>query len=106
MANIKRFLNQINWKVRIKNKQFWISMIPLVIVLVYRILVIFGIEFDYTLISEQIIQVVEAIFVILGVLGIVNDPTTEGFTDSDQALTYITPKAKIEVTEEQETSGE
>lgn len=102
MSKIKNFFNQINWKVRIKNKQFWVSMIPLVIVLVYRILIIFGIEFDYTIVSEQLVQVVEAIFIILGTLGIVNDPTTEGLSDSEQALTYVVPKAKGTVDEDTE----
>lgn len=84
---------KINWKVRAKNKTFWVSMIPLVLVLIHQVLALFGIDFDYTVISEELVQIVETAFTILGLMGIVADPTTAGVSDSAQALTYDVPKA-------------
>lgn len=84
----------INWKVRIKNKMFWITMIPLVFLLVHRVLIIFGIDFDFTALQSQILDVVEVAFAILAGLGIVTDLTTEGLGDSTLAMTYEIPKTK------------
>lgn len=84
----------INWKVRIKNKTFWLQIIPAILVLVHMILKCFGIDFDYAEINANLINVVEALFVVLAILGIVNDPTTAGMSDSWQAMDYVEPKAK------------
>ena len=82
---------KINWKVRIKNKTFWVSIIPLVFALVYQVLKLFGVEMDFTMISEQLVDIVGTVFLILGLLGVVNDPTTSGVGDSERALTYEKP---------------
>lgn len=89
----------INWKVRIKNKVFWITMIPLVFLLIHRVLIIFGIDFDFTVLQNQILDVVEVAFAILAGLGIVTDLTTEGLADSTLAMTYKIPKTKDGETE-------
>ena len=81
----------INWKVRIKNKNFWIALIPALIVLIQYIANLFGITLNLNDMSEKILDVVNAVFVVLSILGIVTDPTTEGIADSKQALTYIKP---------------
>lgn len=81
----------INWKVRIKNKTFWITMIPAILLLITQILTIFGVTVDFTELNEQLISVVGTIFSILAILGIVADPTTEGISDSARALTYEKP---------------
>lgn len=83
----------INWKVRVKNKVFWITLIPAVIVLIQTIAPIFGVSFDFlTEVGNRLVCAVEALFVVLSILGIVVDPTTAGVTDSKQALTYEKPK--------------
>ena len=82
----------INWKVRIKNKMFWITMIPAMIVLIQTIAGLFGIDLDLSAIGDKLIDVVNAIFVILAIIGVVVDPTTAGMKDSEQALTYTEPK--------------
>lgn len=84
----------INWKVRIQNKMFWLAMIPAVLVLVHNVLIMFGIDFEYTVISEQLKNVVESVFLCLTLLGIVVDPTTKGVSDSKQALGYTEPKSE------------
>ncbi len=82
----------INWNVRIKNKTFWLAIIPATLLLAQAVLALFGVTWDYTVVSEQLVGVVNALFVVLAILGVVTDPTTEGVADSAQALTYECPK--------------
>lgn len=83
----------INWKVRIKNKAFWILFIPALLLLIQQICAIFGVTIDISGLSDQLLEVVKTVFLILGLLGIVVDPTTSGVSDSAQAMTYDKPKA-------------
>ena len=85
---------KINWTVRFKNRLFWVAIIPAVIMLIKTVLSLFGVEFDFTSIEAGLVAIVEAVFVILGILGIVVDPTTKGVNDSAQANTYTEPKAE------------
>ena len=85
---------QINWKVRIKNKNFWITLIPAVLLLVQVVLAVFGVEIYLGDMGNRLLSVVDAVFVVLTILGIVTDPTTAGVSDSTQALTYTVPKPK------------
>lgn len=82
----------INWKVRIKNKTFWLTLIPAVLLLVQVVASVFGYMVDFGELGSKLIDVVNALFAVLVILGIVNDPTTAGVSDSKQALTYETPK--------------
>ena len=82
----------INWTVRFKNKSFWLSFIPAVLLLVRVVAALFGFELDLGDIGNRLIDVVNAVFAVLAILGIVTDPTTSGVTDSKQALTYDKPK--------------
>lgn len=84
----------INWKVRIKNKIFWITLVPLVLLLVQQVCVIFGIQLDFTSLQEQLIAIIGTVFALLALLGIVVDPTTEGVGDSERALGYEEPYPK------------
>lgn len=83
----------INWKVRIKNKAFWVALIPALFMLIQAVAAIFGLEFDFSQISMQILAAVDALFVVLMIIGIVADPTTEGIGDSKLAMTYDEPKS-------------
>lgn len=78
----------VNWKVRIKNKIFWLSIVPAVLVLVQKVLVVFGVSFDPTILSGQLTDIIESVFLVLAIIGIVVDPTTKGVSDSDLAMTY------------------
>ena len=82
---------KINWIVRIKNKAFWLAIIPAVLLLIQAIADVIGYQLDFGDISEKLIAVVNAVFVVLSILGIVTDPTTDGISDSTRALTYTTP---------------
>lgn len=82
----------INWKVRIKNKTFWLTLIPAVLLLVQVVAATFGFTLDLGELGNNLIAVVNALFAVLAILGIVTDPTTAGVSDSKQALTYEKPK--------------
>lgn len=82
----------INWKVRITNKQFWLSLIPAVLLLVQVCAAPFGYGWDFGGLNEQLAAIVNALFAVLAILGIVTDPTTKGVGDSEQAMAYTEPK--------------
>jgi len=81
---------KINWKVRLHHKQFWVSLIALLLVLANQIAGIFNV--DITVYSEQVTGISETILMILALMGIIVDPTTSGASDSVQALRYDKPK--------------
>ena len=82
----------INWKVRVKNKNFWITVIPALLLFIQVVASVFGITLDLGELGNKLLAVVNAAFAVLSILGIVTDPTTAGISDSDQAMTYETPK--------------
>lgn len=82
----------VNWTVRIKNKAFWMAFIPAVLLLAKQICALFGVELEVAGLSEQLIDIVSTAFVLLTLVGVVNDPTTNGLHDSAQAMTYTEPK--------------
>lgn len=82
----------INWTVRIKNKNFWLAVIPAVLLLVQTVAAVFGYSLDLGEIGNRLIAVVNAAFGVLVVLGVVVDPTTAGISDSKQARGYNFPK--------------
>lgn len=84
----------INWRVRIRNKAFWVAIIPAVLVLIQVVAAVFGYTLDLGELGNKLIAVVNAVFVVLSILGVVNDPTTSGLSDSEQVMTYELPKRK------------
>ena len=82
----------INWEVRIKNKNFWLTLIPAVLLLAQVVAAPFGYEWDFGILNEQLAVIINALFAVLSILGIVTDPTTAGLRDSKLANTYKTPK--------------
>ena len=83
----------INWKIRLMNKQFWLSLIPALALTAQAIAAVFGWEIDLTMAVGKLLTVVNTVFAVLVVLGIVVDPTTEGIGDSERALGYEKPYA-------------
>ena len=82
----------INWKVRLVNKNFWLALIPAVLLLVQAVAAPLGMTLDFGELGNQLLAIVNAVFALMAILGIVQDPTTEGVGDSAQAMTYETPK--------------
>lgn len=85
-------MKNINWTVRIKNKNFWLAVIPAVLLLVQTVAAVFGYSLDLGEIGNRLIAVINAVFGVLVVLGVVVDPTTAGISDSKQARGYNFPK--------------
>jgi len=77
-------MKNLNLKIRLKNKTFIITMMTTVIAFVYQLLAQFEIVPKIT--QDQTIQVLMLVVNILAGLGILVDPTTDGFKDSDRVL--------------------
>ena len=84
---------KINWKIRIKNKVFWLALVPAVLLLVQVVAAVFGIYLKLDALGDKLLDVVNALFAVLTILGIVTDPTTAGISDSKQAMEYEKPRA-------------
>ena len=76
----------------IKNKDFWLAAIPALLLLAQTVAALFGFTLDLGEVGDKLLAVVNAVFALLAILGIVNDPTTAGISDSKQARTYISPR--------------
>lgn len=83
---------KINWKVRINNKAFWVAFVSTTLLLIQAVASVFGFTLDFGDLGNKLLDVIEVVFVLLAVLGVVTDPTTAGISDSKQALTYTKPK--------------
>lgn len=84
----------INWKARLKQKGFWLGMVGVVGVAVTGVAAQFGIQLDVGQYTDAASALITGVFAVLGVIGVVNDPTTQGLGDSSQALTYEAPKGE------------
>lgn len=85
-------MKNINWMVRIKNKTFWIAFIPAILLLIQVVAAVFGYTLNLSDLGNKLLDVVNATFSVLVILGVVTDPTTAGVGDSKQAMTYTEPK--------------
>lgn len=81
----------INWKVRVKNKNFWLAIIPAILLVVQLVLDLFGVHMDFGELGNKLVNIVNAVFAVLVILGVVTDPTTAGIGDSQRALSYDEP---------------
>ena len=81
----------INWTVRIKNKTWWLAVIPAVLLLAQALAAPFGYQWDFGVLNQQLAAIVNALFAVLALMGVVADPTTEGVGDSLRALRYDKP---------------
>ena len=82
---------KVNWQVRILNPNFWLSLIPALLLLIQVCAAPFGYKWDFAVLNQQTAAIVNAVFGVLSILGVVNDPTTVGVNDSDRAMTYTEP---------------
>ncbi len=77
-------MNKINWRVRLRNKTFWLTLVPLLVLLTQQL----GLNW----VPQNWESIFTTVMAILTVVGIINDPTTAGIKDSSQALAYYEPK--------------
>lgn len=81
----------INWKVRLLNKTFWITLVPVLALLLQTFLAVFGVKLELGETINKVSLFINALFAVLMIVGIVNDPTTSGVSDSTRAMTYERP---------------
>ncbi|WP_103213686.1 phage holin [Lacticaseibacillus paracasei subsp. paracasei] len=96
---------KINWKVRVLSVKFWLALVPASLLVIQTVAAVFGYNWDFANLGKELTAVVNAVFALLTIVGVAVDPTTEGVSDSQQALTYsgiiITKAAKIKALEDQ-----
>lgn len=78
-----KIMKNINWKLRFKNKATLLAIASTVILLAQQL----GFK-----LPDNISDIVNTFLTLLVLLGVINDPTTEGISDSPNALTYSEPK--------------
>jgi phi LC3 family holin len=94
---IEEVVNMINWKVRFKNRLWVVAFVAQLFILAEILLMgahASGIT-DFKLtedIKGWVLALVNAVFMVLSTLGVVQDPTTTGLEDSYRAKGYSEPK--------------
>lgn len=83
---------KINWRVRFRNKVWLAGFLAAIVSFLYAMLEMLGIA--PPLAEDTALQAVNAALFLLTALGVVVDPTTEGVSDSAQAMAYEEPKPK------------
>lgn len=93
---------KMNLKVRLKQKWFWITLIPMIFLLIDMVVKLvttlacmtIGDALTGSVASELVVNIIGVVFAILALIGFPVDLTTEGYGDSEQALAYDKPKEK------------
>ena len=83
-------IKNINWKVRIRNPIFWVTVVPAAVSFIYCVLGAFGIVPALT--ENMVLNFAGAVITMLTTLGVLVDPTTSGIKDSALAMTYGSPR--------------
>ena len=68
-----------------------VGIIPAALLVAQSIAALFGFALPVQAVEEKLLDLINAVFGLLTILGIVNDPTTRGLRDSTRALEYQTP---------------
>lgn len=85
---------KINWTVRLKNKTWLLAFAGAIVAFIYQILGMIGIVPPVA--EDNVTQIIGLVVNMLVALGIVQDPTTAGMSDSVQALDYTAPRKENE----------
>lgn len=84
-------MNKINWKVRVLNKTFWLTLVPALALLLQTFLAVFNVQLELGETIDKLLVFINALFAVFVIVGVVNDPTTAGLSDSSRALNYTEP---------------
>ncbi len=80
---------KVNWKVRFKNKVWLASFFSCIVSFIYTILGMFDVFPEVT--QNTVMQIVNCFLMMLCLTGVVVDPTTKGYSDSNRAMGYEEP---------------
>lgn len=86
-------MKNINWRLRFQNKATLLAIAGTLILLAQQL----GLK-----LPDNIADIVNTFLTLLVLLGVINDPTTEGISDSPKALTYNEPKNELGGSNEKE----
>ena len=87
---------KINWKVRFQNKVWLSAFVAFIVSTIYTFLGMFEVAPAVT--QDSVMQVISAVLQLLGLLGVIVDPTTPNMADSDRAMHYVAPGVTEEET--------
>lgn len=82
---------KINWKLRLQNKATLWAVISLAVSIAYRVLDAAHVIPPFT--ADFVLEIAADGLSLLGLLGVIVDPTTAGVGDSERALGYEQPWA-------------
>ena len=80
---------KVNWKVRFRNKTWLTMFISLIVGFAFNMLKLFDVVPTFT--ENLVMNIVGQVLTFLGLIGVVVDPTTVGFDDSNRAIKYNEP---------------
>lgn len=80
---------KVNWKVRFRNKTWLTMFIGLIVGFVFNMLKMFDIVPAFS--ENLVMNIVGQVLTFLGLIGVIVDPTTVGFDDSNRAMEYTEP---------------
>ena len=80
---------KVNWKVRFRNKTWLTMFISLIVGFVFNMLKMFDIVPAFS--ENLVMNIVGQVLTFLGLIGVIVDPTTAGFDDSNRAMEYTEP---------------
>ena len=79
---------KLNFKIRLKNKAFWVTVIPALFMFLQTLMSALGTSIDLTEAESITTSLIDVVFMGLTVLGVIVDPTTKNISDSERALNY------------------
>ena len=80
---------KLNWKVRFKNAVWLGSFLSLIVGFIYNMLKLCDVTPVIT--QNLVMDIISQVLMFLGLIGVVQDPTTAGLSDSNRAMTYTEP---------------
>ena len=80
---------KVNWKVRFRNKTWLTMFISLVVGFIFNMLKLFDVVPSFS--ENLVMNIVGQVLTFLGLIGVIVDPTTVGFDDSNRAMEYEKP---------------
>ena len=80
---------KVNWKVRFHNSVWLGSFLSLIVGFIYNLLKLCDVTPVIT--QNLVMDIISQVLMFLGLIGVVQDPTTAGLGDSNRAMTYEEP---------------
>lgn len=82
-------MNKINWSIRLKNHNFWLALVPALALVAQAVGAMFGYKWDFIIFNQQAVAIINSVFAVLAIIGVVNDPTTPTLKDSQKAYNKL-----------------